>query len=69
MALSTWGPDRYEPFPFDAFYKIVGGRNWVIARRTPRIVARYGVDVICLSPKRYAEAERVARLLQTEGYD
>lgn len=24
-------------------------RNWVVARRTPRIVERYGADVVCLS--------------------
>lgn len=59
----------YEPFPFETFHKIVGGKNWVVARRTPNIVARYGKDVICLSPQRYASAERLAWLLQTEGYD
>lgn len=39
----------------------VGG-NWVIARRTSRIVARYGEDVVCLSQKRYAELEHAWRL-------
>lgn len=29
------------------------GANWVIARRTPRIVHQYGDSVVCLSPKRY----------------
>lgn len=29
------------------------GRNWVISRRTPRIVAQYGEDVVCISPKEY----------------
>jgi hypothetical protein len=51
-----------EPFPFDEFAKIVGGHNWVIARRSSRIVARYGEDVVCLSARRYREADRLARL-------
>lgn len=67
--MTTWGPNRYEDFPFDAFAKIVGGHNWVIARRSPRILARYGSDVVCLTPKQYTEAERVARLSLTEGLD
>lgn len=29
------------------------GANWVIARPTPRIRAKYGADVVCLSPGRY----------------
>ena len=29
------------------------GANWIVARRTPSIVRRYGDDVICLSPARY----------------
>lgn len=58
-----------EPFPLDRFAEIVGGSNWVLARRTKRIVERYGEDVICLSPKQYENAERLARLSLTEGYD
>lgn len=30
------------------------GRNWVVARRSPRVVAKYGEDVVCLSAARYA---------------
>jgi hypothetical protein len=60
---------QHEPFPRETFAKIVGGRNWVIARRSSRIVERYGDDVICLSPQRYRDAERIARLMQTEGLD
>lgn len=30
------------------------GPNWVVARRSPRIVERYGEDVVCLSQARYA---------------
>lgn len=46
-----------------------GGKNWVIARRTPNILARYGEDVICLSRKRYKEAERAWRELYGDPYD
>ncbi len=31
----------------------LGGRRWVIARRTARTVERYGQDVICFSPQQY----------------
>ena len=33
------------------------GRNWVIARRSKYIVARYGNDVVTLSSKQYAELQ------------
>ena len=29
------------------------GPNWVIRRRTKRIVAKYGFDVVCLSQKAF----------------
>ena len=32
-------------------------KNWVLARRTPRIVARYGDDVVCLTAKQLDQAE------------
>lgn len=51
----------FQPFPFNEFAAIVGGHNWVVARRSPRVVAKYGDDVVCLSPKRYAEVECIAR--------
>jgi len=38
------------------------GENWVIARRTPAIVARYGEDVRCYSQAQYRDAERRAIL-------
>jgi hypothetical protein len=60
---------QYEPFPFNTFADIVGGSNWVIARRSPKVIARYGDDVVCLSLKRYRNAERLARLVLTEGFD
>lgn len=34
------------------------GSNWVAARRTKRIVAKYGDDVVCFSQKRFAEIMR-----------
>lgn len=38
------------PYPsFLEFLRARYGRNWVVARRTPRIVARYGEDVKCFS--------------------
>lgn len=30
------------------------GHNWVVARRTKRIIAKYGDNVITLTPKRYS---------------
>jgi hypothetical protein len=36
------------------------GDNWVLAKRTKNIVARYGPDVKCYSHARYHAAERTA---------
>jgi hypothetical protein len=36
------------------------GTKWVIARRTPRIVRKYGADVNCISHRKYLEASRKA---------
>lgn len=47
----------------------IGGPRWVIARRTPRIVEKYGDDVICLTPKQYQEYTRLARVARMKGYD
>ena len=33
------------------------GKNWVLARRTARILERYGEDVRCVSPRKYAQCE------------
>ena len=30
-----------------------GTRNWCVARRTRRIVDKYGSDVVCFSPTQY----------------
>ena len=40
------------------FFHLRFGKNWVIHRRTERILRRYGPDVVCVSPKKYYEAER-----------
>lgn len=34
-----------------------GSRNWVLARRTARIVERYGADVVTLSQAKYRALE------------
>jgi len=31
----------------------LGTHNWVVARRTTGIVARYGADVVCLSQRQF----------------
>ena len=41
----------------DEISNAVGSRNWVVARRTKRIIQRYGEDVVCLTEKRYKELE------------
>lgn len=53
----------------DVFHNLIGGSNWVLARKTPNILARYGTDVICLSNKKYDEAMRLANLSLSNGYD
>jgi len=37
------------------------GDNWVLARRTNRIIEKYGSDVITLSRKQYAKLEQEYR--------
>lgn len=32
-----------------------GTNNWVVARRSARIVGHYGADVFCFSPQAYAK--------------
>ena len=45
------------------------GSNWVLARRSARIVARYGEDVKCLSKKEYREVEAAYRAQYGDPYD
>jgi hypothetical protein len=44
----------------DEMCEVLGTRNWVIARRSKRIVERYGADVRCLTPAQYEHAETQA---------
>lgn len=44
----------------DEMSKAIGSKNWVIARRSERIVRRYGDDVVCLTSKQYEDAEQKA---------
>lgn len=47
-----------------------GGKNWVLhARRTARIVQRYGDDVLVVTPKRYKAVEREYRVLYGDPHD
>ena len=45
------------------------GSNWVLARRTSRIVARYGDNVNCVSNKQLRAVERDWRLAHGREYD
>jgi hypothetical protein len=45
------------------------GSNWVLARRTSRIIARYGEDVNCVSHKQMRAVERDWRLAHGREYD
>lgn len=47
----------------------IGGSNWVLARRSRHIEARYGKDVICVSKQRYAQIEKEYRVLYGDPYD
>jgi hypothetical protein len=51
------------------FMKRELGANYVIARQTPRIVAKYGDDVACVTPKQHAAATRKWRLDHGREYD
>jgi hypothetical protein len=56
---------RHSDFLAEQF----GGKKWVIARRTARIVERYGEDVVCVSQARYRAAEREWRALYGDPHD
>lgn len=45
------------------------GPNWVVAQRTPYIVARYGADVVCLSQKDYRDLQAGYRVLHGDPHD
>lgn len=68
MGLTIEDRIRLEwPFPADLNEEI-GGRNWVVARRTQRIIERYGAGVICLSRKQF-EAARVRAVARLKGHN
>jgi hypothetical protein len=45
---------------------VAGPNTYVVARRTPRLVARCGADTKFLSPKAYAAAK--AKAIETRGW-
>jgi hypothetical protein len=49
MSLPTMDYQR-----FSAWLRERLGSNWVVAKRTKRVVERYGDDVVCVSLKRFA---------------
>lgn len=44
---------QVEQRDFSEFLRDKVGPKWVVHRRTPRILQKYGDDVVCLSHKRY----------------
>ena len=57
--------DYAQPTPNEMSLAI-GSKKWCIARRSPRIVERYGEDVVCISPQGYAKAE--AKAIANRGW-
>lgn len=51
------------------FYRQRFGDNWVLSRRTPNIIARYGNDVNCLTKKQYDAATRDYREAYGDPHD
>lgn len=49
-----------SPDEFRAAVGAVDGRTWVLARKTSRMVERYGEDAVFLTQGAYADAERRA---------
>lgn len=45
------------------------GSNWVIARRTPRILAKYGEDVVCISKQRMRALDKEFRRMYGDPYN
>lgn len=55
--------------PFSEWLRKTIGPNWVIARRTQRILFQYGDDVVTLSPKQFETLkERYRRLFGCDPY-
>jgi hypothetical protein len=59
-------PFRYAEPTAGEISAVLGGKKWVIARRTPRIVERYGEDVVCVSQQAYKKAE--AKAIEARGW-
>lgn len=53
IAKHVMGVTIARPEAWITFISRVVGHNWVIARRTSRVIAQYGEDVVCLSQTRY----------------
>lgn len=49
--MNSTSPKRVPAF--SDFLREKAGPNWVLARRTVRIVEKYGDDVVCLSRQKY----------------
>jgi hypothetical protein len=63
MKMKVWYPGMAD------FLRERIGRNWVLHRRTARIVDRYGEDVICLTLRQYKALEvHHARLHKIERF-
>lgn len=45
------------------------GGNWVVARRSPRILARYGEDVVCISQQTLRKIDKEYRAMFGDPYD
>jgi hypothetical protein len=52
---------------YDFLIRKLGG-HWVIARRTARIIEKYGEEVICVSHKRYLELDAEWSRATFQGY-
>ena len=59
-------PFRYAEPTAGEISAVLGSSNWVVARRSPRIVEHYGEDVVCISPQGYAKAE--AKAIANRGW-
>lgn len=51
------------------FYRKRFGTNWVLARRSPRILAKYGEDVVCITKKQMRQADLDYRAEHGDPYD
>lgn len=66
LALSYYLDNGIIHGPNAAELSEVMGANWLIGRRTERIVRQYGEDVKCVTPKQYELAELQAVMLRAK---